>query len=103
MPYYHTIPTISLPQVLTPSTIDFDARNKKIYWTDIQINEVKRSNLIGGPAETIIDTGIEHPTGLAVDWISGNLFVTSSGASGNKISVSNLMGEYVSVVSVIDR
>lgn len=55
--YYHTIPTINVPHAITPATIDFDAANKKIYWADVQMNEVKTSNLIGGPAETIIDSG----------------------------------------------
>lgn len=57
MPYYHTIPTISLPQVLSPSQLDFVAANRKIYWTDIQVNEVKRTGLTGGVTESIIDTG----------------------------------------------
>lgn len=58
--YYHTIPTINVPHAITPATIDFDASNKRIYWTDVQMNEVKTSNLIGGPAETIIDSGKEE-------------------------------------------
>lgn len=58
MPYFHTIPTISLPQVLSPSQLDFVATSKKIYWTDVQVNEVKRTNLTGGGAESIIDTGM---------------------------------------------
>jgi integrin beta 2 len=57
MPYYHTIPTISLPQVLSPSQLDFVAAHRKIYWTDIQVNEVKRTGLTGGVTESIIDTG----------------------------------------------
>lgn len=55
--YYHTIPTINVPHVINLATIDFDAANKRIYWSDIQVNEVKTANLIGGPSETIIDTG----------------------------------------------
>jgi integrin beta 2 len=51
------IPTISLPQVLSPSQLDFVAANRKIYWTDVQVNEVKRTGLTGGVTESIIDTG----------------------------------------------
>ncbi|GLH07805.1 Uncharacterized protein GBIM_13221, partial [Gryllus bimaculatus] len=57
MPYYHTIPTISVPQVLAPSQLDFVVANRSIYWTDIQTHEVKRSGLVGGPTQTIIDKG----------------------------------------------
>ncbi|XP_052130857.1 prolow-density lipoprotein receptor-related protein 1 isoform X2 [Frankliniella occidentalis] len=95
MPYFHTIPTISLPQVLSPSQLDFVASNKKIYWTDVQVNEVKRTGLTGGGAESIIDTGIDSPTGFAIDWISRNMYVTSTGPSYNQILVCNLEGEYI--------
>ena len=57
-PYYHTIPTISLPQVLSPTQLDYRASTKSIYWTDGQVNEVKRARLTGGATQSIIDTGI---------------------------------------------
>lgn len=57
LPYYHTIPTISLPQVLVPSQIDFISKRRQIYWTDMQVNEVKRTSLTGSNIEVIIDTG----------------------------------------------
>ncbi|KAJ9584469.1 hypothetical protein L9F63_021194, partial [Diploptera punctata] len=98
MPYYHTIPTISLPQVLSPSQLDFVAANRKIYWTDIQVNEVKRTGLTGGITESIIDTGIEQPTGFAIDWISGNMFVSSSRTARSHILVCTLEGEMVATV-----
>ncbi|XP_069676734.1 low-density lipoprotein receptor-related protein 1 isoform X1 [Periplaneta americana] len=98
MPYYHTIPTISLPQVLSPSQLDFVAATHKIYWTDIQVNEVKRTGLTGGITESIIDTGIEQPTGFAIDWISGNMFVSSSRSTSSNILVCSLEGEMVATV-----
>ncbi|XP_063218358.1 prolow-density lipoprotein receptor-related protein 1 [Bacillus rossius redtenbacheri] len=98
LPYYHTIPTISLPQALSPSQLDFVASSKKIYWTDTQVNEVKRTGLTGGVTESIIDTGIEHPTGFAIDWVSSVMFVSSSGAGRNRILACNLEGEYLAAV-----
>lgn len=56
-PYYHTIPTISLPQVLAPTQLDYVAATKSLYWTDSQVNEVKRAGLTGGTTHSIIDTG----------------------------------------------
>lgn len=47
-PYYHTIPTISLPQVLSPSQLEFLGKNSTLYWTDSQVNEVKRTGLTSG-------------------------------------------------------
>lgn len=97
-PYYHTIPTISLPQVLAPSQLEFIAKYNRLYWTDVQVNEVKRTGLTHGPTQTLIDTGIEHPTGLAVDWISEIMFISSSGATYNHISACNLDGEYITII-----
>lgn len=97
-PYYHTIPTISVPQVLTPSHIDFVAKTSTLYWTDPNINEVKRSGLTSGPTQTIIDTGIENPTGLAIDWISELMYISSASTTFNSILASNLNGEYSTVI-----
>lgn len=94
-PYYHIIPPISLPQVLQATQLDFFSQERRIFWVDAQVNEVKRVGLVGSPIETVIDTGIESPNGLAVDWMSGNVFFSSHGAAHNHISVCNLQGEYV--------
>lgn len=89
-PYYHTIPTISLPQVLTPNQVEYLARNGTLFWADSQIGEIKRSGLTAGPIQTVIDTGIKQLTSIALDWISELLFIDSP--SG--IMVCNLYGEY---------
>lgn len=97
-PYYHTIPTISHPQVLAPSQLEFVAATNRLYWTDVQVNEVKRTGLTQGPTQTLIDTGIEHSTGLAIDWISKVMFFSSFGATYKHISACNLDGEYITVI-----
>lgn len=90
-PYYHTIPTISVPQVLGPVQLEYTANNSMLYWADTHINEIKRSGLTSGPTETLIDTtGLQHPSGLAIDWVSNLMFVSSP--SG--MTVCNLDGEY---------
>ena len=94
-PYYHIIPPISLPQVLQAVQIDFFGQERRIFWVDAQLNEVKRVGLVGSPIETVIDTAIKNPHGVAVDWLSRNLFFSSSDANRNHISVCNLDGEYV--------
>ncbi|XP_075238130.1 LDL receptor protein 1 isoform X2 [Lycorma delicatula] len=100
-PYYHTIPTISLSPsqlALSPSQLDYHAKSRTIFWTDIQINEVKKSLLIGGSTQSIIDTGINHPTGFAVDWISENMFITSSNNDKHTIFACTLNGEFITTV-----
>lgn len=56
-PNYHTIPTISIPQVIQPVQIEFVAAKATLYWSDTQVNEVKSAGLTRGPTKTILDTG----------------------------------------------
>lgn len=93
-PYYHTIPTISVPQVLHPNQVEYLARNKTLFWADSQISEVKKSGLTSGPIQTVIDTGIKSLRSIALDWISELLFIDSP--SG--IMVCNLHGEYCTLL-----
>ncbi|CAH1393043.1 unnamed protein product [Nezara viridula] len=97
-PYYHTIPTISIPQVQAPVQLDFLAKNRSIYWADSEANVIRRTNLSGGTPESIIDTGIDHPTGFAIDWISENMFLSSVGTNRNKILACTLNGEFITTV-----
>nr|XP_042899679.1 low-density lipoprotein receptor-related protein 1 isoform X4 [Parasteatoda tepidariorum] len=102
MPYYNMIPPISLPKVMKVYQIDFVASRHQIFWSDLDLNEVKRANLSGSVVETLIDTVLENPDGFAVDWASGNLFVSSSALeTGGRIIATNLDGEYV--VNIINE
>lgn len=56
-PYYNTVPPISVPNVFNPIELDFDASSKYIYWIDTHVKEVKRTHVIGGPIESILNTG----------------------------------------------
>ncbi|GFW79538.1 prolow-density lipoprotein receptor-related protein 1 [Trichonephila clavipes] len=96
MPYYNMIPPISLPKVMKVHQIDFVASRHQIFWSDSDLSEVKRANLSASTVETLIDTVLESPDGFAVDWASGNLFVTSSSAENSgRIIASNLDGEFI--------
>ncbi|CAH2009921.1 unnamed protein product [Acanthoscelides obtectus] len=90
-PFYHTIPTIL---VGSPIQIEYVAKNLTLYWADAHINEIKRSGLTKGPTEIILDAGLQKPSGLAVDWISNLLFISSE----TGILVCNLNGEFTSVL-----
>lgn len=46
--------------------IDFVASRNQIYWSDSDMNEVKRANLSGSTVETLIDTGISQFFNLQV-------------------------------------
>lgn len=103
-PLHHIMAPISVPKVFNPKQFEYDVVSRNIYWADAQTNEVKRAQLAGTGIETIIDVIIESPSGLALDWLSGNIYVTSSSQqnlgkkSHGKIFISNLNGEYISIL-----
>lgn len=88
------IPRIPSPNVKHASAIDFDAKTKKIYWVDSKLNKVMRVSLTGAPIETVVDGVLSSPFGFAIDYVSGNFFVTSTGTP-KQISVATLEGEFL--------
>jgi hypothetical protein len=49
--------------------MDFVDENRKIYWNEIKVNEVKRNGMNGGVNERIIEKGIEKNKGFEIEWI----------------------------------
>lgn len=99
-PRRHVMAPITVSKVFQPKQFDFFSKTKSIYWADSQTNEVKRASLIGNNIETILDVIIELPNGLAIDWMSRNIYISSAPQSGSpgKIYISNLKGEYISIL-----
>ncbi|NWI56611.1 NID2 protein, partial [Calyptomena viridis] len=60
--------------------IDYDCREKMIYWTDVAGRTISRASLEpGAEPETIITSGLISPEGLAVDHLRRAMFWTDSG------------------------
>ncbi|NXX10210.1 NID2 protein, partial [Podargus strigoides] len=60
--------------------IDYDCREKTIYWTDVAGRTISRAGLEpGAEPETIINSGLISPEGLAVDHLRRAMFWTDSG------------------------
>lgn len=99
-PLHNVMAPISVPKVFNPRQFEYDTKTKTIYWADSNTNEVKKTQLNGNNIDTVIDVIIESPSGLALDWISGNIYVTSASQHKNpgKIYISNLNGEYISIL-----
>jgi DNA-binding beta-propeller fold protein YncE len=73
----------------TPKQLQFDKKNRKLYWSDREGMRVMRSNLDGSKIETLVDTsqGDARPgkdarkwsVGIALDVEGGNLYWTQKG------------------------
>ena len=55
---------VDFGQVLQAVQLDFYAQERRIFWVDAQVNELKRVGLIGSPIETVVDTAITRPNGI---------------------------------------
>ncbi|XP_064634178.1 low-density lipoprotein receptor-related protein 4-like isoform X2 [Lineus longissimus] len=70
--------------------LDFHHELGLVFWSDVTLDKIKRAFMNGSNVEEIVNTGLESPGGIAVDWINNKLFWTDSGTS--RIEVSNLDG-----------
>jgi hypothetical protein len=73
----------------TPKQLQFDAKNRKLYWSDREGMRVMRSNLDGSKIETLVDTSqgdprpgpdqTKWPVGIALDVKGGKFYWTQKG------------------------
>uniref|UniRef100_A0A8B9BZS2 Nidogen 2 n=1 Tax=Anser brachyrhynchus TaxID=132585 RepID=A0A8B9BZS2_9AVES len=60
--------------------IDYDCRERTVYWTDVAGRTISRASLEpGAEPETVISSGLLSPEGLAVDHLRRAMFWTDSG------------------------
>ena len=71
--------------------IDTDCDTKTMYFTDVYNGHINMANLDGTNVQTIV-SNLKSPEGLAVDWLSKNIYWTDSGM--NTLSVSGSDGTY---------
>ncbi|XP_052256418.1 nidogen-1-like [Dreissena polymorpha] len=68
-----------------------DCAEQKFYWTDVKHGRISRADLNGFNKDVVIN-GFSSPEGLAVDWMSRNLYVTDS--TLDLVAVVNMNGTY---------
>lgn len=59
--------------------IDYDPVEGYVYWTDDEVRAIRRSHIDGTNAMMLVTTEINHPDGIAVDWVARNLYWTDTG------------------------
>ncbi|XP_018608191.1 low-density lipoprotein receptor-related protein 5-like isoform X1 [Scleropages formosus] len=70
--------------------IDYDPVDGHVYWTDDEAKGIRRARIDGSEAQTLVTTEIDHPDGIAVDWVARNLYWTDTGP--DHIEVTRLNG-----------
>ena len=76
------------------AALDYDAIDGYIYWTNTINGTISRSTLKGGTK--VILSGLVNPEGLAVDWITRNIYYTDDGI--NIIGMVTFDGNYSIVI-----
>uniref|UniRef100_A0A8C4MYX3 LDL receptor related protein 1B n=1 Tax=Equus asinus asinus TaxID=83772 RepID=A0A8C4MYX3_EQUAS len=103
-PYFNFITAFTVPDIDDVTVIDFDASEERLYWTDIKTQTIKRAFINGTGLETVISRDIQSIRGLAVDWVSRNLYWISSEFDETQINVARLDGSLkTSIIHGIDK
>ncbi|KAL6038899.1 hypothetical protein STEG23_007727, partial [Scotinomys teguina] len=103
-PYVNFITAFTVPDIDDVAVIDFDAAEERLYWTDIKTQTITRAFINGTGLETVISRDIQSIRGLAVDWVSRNLYWISSEFDETQINVARLDGSLkTSIIHGIDK
>ncbi|KAG8452515.1 hypothetical protein GDO86_004341 [Hymenochirus boettgeri] len=97
-PYYNYIISFTVPDIDNVTVVDYDALEQRIYWSDVRTQTIKRAFINGTGVETIVSADLPNANGLAVDWVSRNLFWTSYDANKKQINVARLDGSFKNAV-----
>lgn len=90
----YTDRVVSLNSVVNSIAIDYDPVDGRVYWTDLEDDHkqsIRSASLTSPHNETdVVTRDVDHPDGVAVDWMGRNLFWTDSGT--DRIEVARLDG-----------
>jgi len=90
----YTDRVVPLDSVVNSIAIDYDPVAGRVYWTDLEDDHKQsiRSANLQEPynEQDVITRDVDHPDGVAVDWVGRNLFWTDSGT--DRIEVARLDG-----------
>uniref|UniRef100_A0A8C2EXM1 Low density lipoprotein receptor-related protein 4 n=1 Tax=Cyprinus carpio TaxID=7962 RepID=A0A8C2EXM1_CYPCA len=86
----HTDVYVPVPELHNVISLDYDSVERKLYYTDVSLDVIRRVNLDGSNMETVISQGLKTTDGLAVDWVARNMYWTDTGR--NTIEVAHLDG-----------
>uniref|UniRef100_A0A665TYF9 Low-density lipoprotein receptor-related protein 4 n=1 Tax=Echeneis naucrates TaxID=173247 RepID=A0A665TYF9_ECHNA len=87
---------IPLADVRNAVALDWDDKGGYIYWTDVTTDSINRALWNGAKQEVVVDTSLESPAGLAIDWVTNKLYWTDAGT--DRIEVSNADGSMRTVL-----
>ncbi|KAJ8919440.1 hypothetical protein NQ315_016538 [Exocentrus adspersus] len=72
--------TLPIPEIRNVIDVDYHWEKKLIFFTDIEKNVIRSVSMYNlTDVKTIVGSNLMSPDGLAVDWISNNIYWTNTG------------------------
>ncbi|XP_071953012.1 very low-density lipoprotein receptor-like isoform X2 [Antedon mediterranea] len=68
--------------------LDYDIKNEQVYWTDVNLEQIFRTNINGSGEPEPVITVANTPDGICIDWVYRNMYWTDAGT--NTIEVASL-------------
>lgn len=56
-PYYNYIISFTVPDIDNVTVLDYDAREQRVYWSDVRTQAIKRAFINGTGVETVVSAG----------------------------------------------
>lgn len=81
-------------------SVDFDYKSKRIYYTDVNLDQIASTNFDGTNLKIHISSNLHTVDGIAIDWVARNLFFTDAGR--DVIEVCRLSGSSRKVIISTD-
>ncbi|XP_051787046.1 low-density lipoprotein receptor-related protein 1B [Erpetoichthys calabaricus] len=103
-PYMNIITAFTVPDIDDVTIVDYDALEERLYWADVKTQTIKRAYVNGTGLETVIVGDLLNVCGLAIDWISRNMYWVSSEYDESQINIARLDGSLkTSIIHGIDK
>uniref|UniRef100_A0A673K1S7 Low-density lipoprotein receptor-related protein 1B-like n=1 Tax=Sinocyclocheilus rhinocerous TaxID=307959 RepID=A0A673K1S7_9TELE len=97
-PYLNVIMALTVPDIDDVSAMDYDAVEERIYWADVKTRTIKWAFINGTKLETVLSGDLSNVRGLAIDWLSRNMYWMSSDNDESHINVARLDGSLKTTV-----
>lgn len=67
-PYYNYIISFTVPDIDNVTVLDYDAREQRVYWSDVRTQAIKRAFINGTGVETVVSAGSVLALALPLHW-----------------------------------
>ncbi|XP_003371813.1 putative Low-density lipoprotein receptor domain class A [Trichinella spiralis] len=88
------IPIMTSVAVENVTAMDVDPITRQLYWSDSKSATIYRAFLNGSSSDAVINSDLNNVFGLAIDWISRNLYFSSYTDDHAEISITSLDGVF---------